>query len=79
MSSNPFLGSYVRMDMRTLPRFWLAYLGDPSDSGKIHSDVNARWRNGDADVIAGMQQFADMTSQAKYVQCMYMYIHVHVG
>ena len=59
------------MDMRTLPRFWLAYLGDPSDSGKIHSDVNARWRNGDADVIAGMQQFADMTSQAKYV-CIYM-------
>lgn len=28
-------------------QFWLAYLADPSDSGKIHNDVKIRWLNGD--------------------------------
>ena len=34
------------MDATSLPKFWLAYQSDPSDSGKIHSDVSIRWKNG---------------------------------
>ncbi|TWW76667.1 hypothetical protein D4764_12G0000570 [Takifugu flavidus] len=35
--------SYVSMDMGALPPFWLAYLSDPSDSGRIHSNIRQRW------------------------------------
>lgn len=34
------------MDMSELPPFWLAYLSDPSDSGRIHSNVRQRWLSG---------------------------------
>uniref|UniRef100_A0A8C7TWD4 Glucuronokinase with putative uridyl pyrophosphorylase n=1 Tax=Oncorhynchus mykiss TaxID=8022 RepID=A0A8C7TWD4_ONCMY len=39
-------GDYIPMDMSSLPPFWLAYLSDPSDSGRIHSNVRQRWLNG---------------------------------
>lgn len=42
----PFLGNYVSMDMNELPSFWLAYLSDPSDSGRIHSNIRQRWLSG---------------------------------
>lgn len=58
-------GNYVSMSMACLPKFWLAYLGDPSDSGKIHSDVRQRWLNGDQDVVEAMKKFAELTDQAK--------------
>lgn len=34
------------MDMKELPLFWLAYLSDPSDSGRIHSNIRQRWLSG---------------------------------
>lgn len=34
------------MDMGALPPFWLAYLSDPSDSGRIHSNIRQRWLSG---------------------------------
>jgi len=34
------------MDMTELPLFWLAYLSDPSDSGRIHSNIRQRWLSG---------------------------------
>lgn len=34
------------MDMCELPPFWLAYLNDPSDSGRIHSNIRQRWLSG---------------------------------
>lgn len=39
-------GNYVSMDMSELPPFWLAYLSDPSDSGRIHSNIRQRWLSG---------------------------------
>lgn len=41
-----FSGSYISIDMKNLPTFWLAYLSDPSDSGRIHSNIRQRWLNG---------------------------------
>ncbi|XP_072342574.1 glucuronokinase with putative uridyl pyrophosphorylase isoform X1 [Scyliorhinus torazame] len=58
-------GSYITMDISCSPHFWLAYMGDPSDSGKIHSNVRQRWLNGDSDVVATMKTFAELTDLAK--------------
>ena len=35
-------GDYRNLSPATLPQFFLAYQRDPSDSGRIHSDVRAR-------------------------------------
>uniref|UniRef100_A0A4W3GXF7 Glucuronokinase with putative uridyl pyrophosphorylase n=2 Tax=Callorhinchus milii TaxID=7868 RepID=A0A4W3GXF7_CALMI len=59
-------GNYLNMDISCAPQFWLAYLGDPSDSGKIHSNVRQRWLNGDSDVVAAMKAFAELTDLAKH-------------
>ena len=32
-----------------LPPLFLAYLADPSDSGKMHSDISLRWKRGEWD------------------------------
>ncbi|XP_018010788.1 probable glucuronokinase 2 [Hyalella azteca] len=47
-----------------LPSFFLAYRPDPSDSGKIHSDVRERFDKGDALVQEGMSQLASITDMA---------------
>ena len=36
-------GSYRNLAPAALPQFFLAYQRDPSDSGRIHSDVRARF------------------------------------
>lgn len=58
-------GDYIPMAMDSLPHFWLAYLGDPSDSGRIHSNVRQRWLNGETEVIEAMKSFAELTDQAR--------------
>ena len=34
-------------------------------SGRIHSDVYARWSIGEKEVVEGMKKFADLTVEAK--------------
>ncbi|XP_051934888.1 glucuronokinase with putative uridyl pyrophosphorylase isoform X1 [Hippocampus zosterae] len=58
-------GNYISMDMSGLPLFWLAYLSDPSDSGRIHNNIRQRWLNGDTLVVEAMQTFAQLTDQAR--------------
>ncbi|CAD5123705.1 DgyrCDS12026 [Dimorphilus gyrociliatus] len=58
-------GHYERLDNVELPQFFLAYLRDPSDSGRIHSDVGARWRRGDEQVVKAMKKFSLLTDQAR--------------
>merc|ERR1712113_163576 len=48
----------------TLP-FFIAYEFDPSDSGKIHSNIRARWEAGEQEVLDGMKLFAELTVRAK--------------
>lgn len=38
-------GIYSHLDVE-LPPLFLAYLPNPSDSGRIHSDVSLRWQRG---------------------------------
>lgn len=58
-------GNYIPMDINDLPPLWLAYVSDPSDSGKIHSTVKDRWIRGEEEVIQGMKEFAEITDQAR--------------
>lgn len=48
--------------MGVLPPFWLAYLSDPSDSGRIHSNIKQRWLNG--------------TSSCLFFSCLYILLSV---
>lgn len=50
--------------MKTLPLF-IAYDSDPSDSGKIHSDVRARWDANEKEVVEAMSHFADLAQRAR--------------
>lgn len=43
-------GKYEQLDMSLLPKLWLAYVADPDDSGKVHSQVKQRFLNGDQEV-----------------------------
>ncbi|TWW76668.1 uncharacterized protein LOC130534962 [Takifugu flavidus] len=58
-------GSYVSMDMGALPPFWLAYLSDPSDSGRIHSNIRQRWLSGEPLVVEAMRTFAELADRAR--------------
>lgn len=51
-------GRYERLDTRLIPPLYLAYVLNPSDSGKIHSDVRRRWNEGEPEVVQAMQTFA---------------------
>ena len=39
-------GEYYHLNISQLPPLFIAYIADPSDSGKIHSDVAIRWQKG---------------------------------
>jgi glucuronokinase len=58
-------GRYEPMDPALLPNLFLAFMSDPSDSGKIHSDVRFRWQQGDPEVVEAMKTWAAYTDQAR--------------
>lgn len=66
MTSQGF-GSYepLLLEADALPQFFLCYLSDPSDSGKIHSNVRARFEANDLEIIEAMRKFADLTVRSK--------------
>jgi hypothetical protein len=45
---------------------------DPSDSGKAHSDVRARWDAKDPEAIAGMKQFGDIAARGYVVVALWL-------
>nr|CAB3254094.1 transcription factor protein [Phallusia mammillata] len=57
-------GKYEYLKFKSLPKFWLAFNSDPSDSGKVHSDVRQRFDAGDKTIADAMKQFSDLTTQA---------------
>jgi glucuronokinase len=58
-------GEYEPIRPDVMPPLFLAYLGKPKDSGQVHSDVRARWHQGDSEVIDGMSELADLASRGK--------------
>ena len=57
-------GIYTLLPPALLPPLWLAYLADPSDSGRIHSTVRQKWDAGDVEVREGMREFGRITDDA---------------
>ena len=53
------------MDGSNLPPLFLAYSPNPSDSGRIHSNVKQRWLNGESEIVEGMKFFRNLVDQAK--------------
>ena len=58
-------GTYEYMDGSNLPPLFLAYSPNPSDSGRIHSNVKQRWLNGESEIVEGMKFFRNLVDQAK--------------
>ena len=58
-------GDYVRLPLEHLPLLWLAFLSDPSNSGKMHNNIKARWAQGDTEVVEAMRQFGAFADQAR--------------
>jgi glucuronokinase len=58
-------GNYTELSLKSLPPFFLAYCPNPSDSGRIHSDVKQKWLNRDKDIIDGMAKFREITTKAR--------------
>jgi glucuronokinase len=58
-------GRYTSLDPALLPRLWLIWCDNPSDSGAVHSTVKQRWAAGDPDVVAGMAAVADCAEQGR--------------
>jgi glucuronokinase len=57
--------AYERLGPALLPRLWLIYADNPSDSGRVHADVRARWDRGDAAVREGMAQVAALAAEGR--------------
>ncbi|KAI8471038.1 MAG: ribosomal protein S5 domain 2-type protein [Monoraphidium minutum] len=51
-------GEYHRLPPALLPRLWLVYCDNPSDSGRAHSDVKRRWQEGDPVIREKMELVA---------------------
>lgn len=49
---------YKPLDFSKLPDLYVIYSQDPSNSGKIHSNVKERWQKGETLVRDGMQAIA---------------------
>lgn len=58
-------GEYERLQTKNLPSIWLSYLADPSDSGRIHSNIRQKFDAGDEKVIDAMKKFAQYAEGAK--------------
>jgi glucuronokinase len=58
-------GEYERIDPAKLPRLFIAYVLNPSDSGAFHSDVRRRWNEGDPVVRQAMRTFASFAADGK--------------
>jgi glucuronokinase len=56
---------YERLDPSLLPPLWLIYADNPSDSGRVHADVRARWDRGDKEVREKMAQVAAVAAEGR--------------
>eukprot|EP00759_Apiculatamorpha_spiralis_P053073 PhF_6_TR6093/c0_g1_i2/m.8936/K16190/GLCAK; glucuronokinase len=56
---------YIDCAKDIVSKFFLVWAPDPSDSGKIHSDVRERYKRGDVEVLDAMKEFAQYAEDAK--------------
>lgn len=59
-------GTYERLPESCLPQLYLVYAeANPSDSGKVHSTVKARWDGGDAFIREKMEEVAGLAEKGR--------------
>jgi len=58
-------GRYEYIDSDLMPPLLLVYCREPSESGKIHSDVKFRFERGDPEVVEAMKTFASYAEEAR--------------
>jgi glucuronokinase len=58
-------GLYEVMDKNLLPPLFLAYVNKPSFSGRIHSNLRARYEAGDPIVLRAIEEWRELTDEAK--------------
>jgi len=59
-------GHYEPLDVEQFPPLYVAYSTNESEPTEVvHNDLRTRYEQGDADVIAAMQQFAQITVAAR--------------
>jgi glucuronokinase len=59
-------GVYERLDPALLPPLYLAYSEDEGEPTEVtHRPLRVRFQQGDADVVAAMQKFAQLAAEAK--------------
>lgn len=56
-------GDYKTMKEEEMPDLLLAWCDRPSESGKVHSDIKARFEKGDSEVIKAMERFAAIAEE----------------
>jgi glucuronokinase len=54
------------MDPESLPPLYVIYSNNPSNSGRVHSDVRKRWLAGDVRVQHDMDIIADFARIGRY-------------
>ncbi|PIA44094.1 hypothetical protein AQUCO_01700009v1 [Aquilegia coerulea] len=58
-------GIYTPMDTSLLPPLHLIYAENPSDSGKVHSNVRKRWLDGEEFIISSMKEVANLALEGR--------------
>ncbi|KAF5188251.1 Glucuronokinase [Thalictrum thalictroides] len=58
-------GIYTPMDTSLLPPLHLVYAENPSDSGKVHSDVRKRWLEGDEFIISSKVEVGNLAIEGR--------------
>ena len=53
-------GSLEYLQSENVPRIWLIYSGQSSESGRVHAPMKERWLNGDPEVLSGMKELASI-------------------
>lgn len=49
------IGEYTYVDCDKIPKLFIVWSQNPSNSGKIHQPVRQKWLNGDSEIIQGMK------------------------
>lgn len=59
-------GRYEPLDPALLPPLYIAYHDDLSEGSEVfHNDIRSRFERGDAEVVAAMKYWADLTDQVR--------------
>ncbi len=59
-------GIYTPLPISSLPKgFWIAYIAQPKESGKVHHTMKSRFESGDKEVVEAMHTFASYAERAK--------------